>query len=140
MTESSEPARPDADEESRLLPPAVRHAVDAALDKQAMDVVALDLREAQAFTDYFVLCSGRTPRHVRAIVDAIEERLRDSGMTRAHTEGYAHAAWVLIDCFDCVIHVFAEDTRRFYDLERLWGSARRFEYATPPPPDRVGDR
>lgn len=113
------------------LPPTVRLAVEATLDKKALDVVVLDLRTSDAFTDYFVLCSGRTTRQVRAIVDEVEQRLRVAGLRPSHKEGYEHAEWVLVDCFDCVIHVFTEETRRFYDLERLWGSAERLEFASP---------
>ncbi len=113
------------------LPPTVRLAVDAALDKKALDVIVLDLRASQAFTDYFVLCSGRTARQVRAIVDEVEERLRSADSRPSHIEGYENAEWVLVDCFDCVIHAFTEETRRFYDLERLWGSAERLEFASP---------
>ena len=107
------------------LPPAIQHAVAAALDKKASDVVVLDLREAGAFTDYFVICSGQNPRQVKAIADNIEEALAAERIDPASVEGYAHAGWVLIDCFDFVIHVFNRETRLFYALDRLWGSAPR---------------
>ena len=113
---------------NNTLPETVRLAATAAQDKKAFDIVVLDLRAPGAFTDHFVLCSGRSPRQVKAIVDAISERLRDEGKRPSLVEGYDHAEWVLIDCFDVVIHVFTDDTRRFYDLERLWGSAKRIEY------------
>ena len=78
---------------------------------------------SDAFTDYFLVCSGRTVRQVKAIVDEIEKQLRSVGTRPSHVEGYQNAQWVLLDCFDFVVHVFTQDMRRFYDLERLWGSA-----------------
>jgi ribosome-associated protein len=107
----------------RALPTAVAQALNAALDKKALDVVVLDLRHSDAFTDYFLVCSGRTVRQVKAIVDEIEKQLRSVGTRPSHVEGYQNAQWVLLDCFDFVVHVFTQDMRRFYDLERLWGSA-----------------
>ena len=109
------------------LPNPVRQAGEAALEKKALDVVALDLTTSSAFTDHFVLCSGQTGRQVKAIVDAIIKRLRENGSRPSHVEGYELGEWILIDYFDFVIHVFTQETRRFYDLERLWGSAERFE-------------
>ena len=116
------------------LPDALRAAIDAAKDKKALDVVVLDLRGSGAFTDYFVLCSGQSTRQVKAIVDGIQQRLRALDARPSHVEGYGHAEWVLLDCFDFIIHVFTGDTRRFYDLERLWGSARRIEVREPASP------
>jgi len=111
------------------LPIPVRRAVEAALEKKALDVVVLDLKKSGAFTDHFALCSGRTGRQVKAIVDEIIKKLRENGSRPSHVEGYDLGEWVLIDCFDFVVHVFTQDTRRFYDLERLWGSAERFEFS-----------
>ncbi len=113
---------------STTLPETVRLAAATAHDKKAFDIVVLDLRARGAFTDHFVLCSGRSTRQVKAIVDAITERLRDAGRRPSLVEGYDRAEWVLIDCFDAVIHVFTDERRRFYDLERLWGSAERIAY------------
>ena len=123
--------RDRADTSSAELPEALQAAVTAAQGKKALDIVVLDLRASGAFTDYFVLCSGRSTRQVKAVVNAIEEQLRALDARPSHVEGYQHAEWVLIDCFEFVIHVFTKDTRRFYDLERLWGSARRVELGEP---------
>lgn len=109
------------------LPEPIPQIVGAMEDKKALDVVVLDLRASGAFTDYFVVGSGRTTRQVQAIVDEIAKRLRSIGMRPTHVEGYAHAQWVLMDCFDVIVHVFTRDTRALYDLERLWGSATRIE-------------
>ena len=113
--------------ETASLPNPVRQAVEAALEKKALDVVVLDLMKSAAFTDHFVLCSGQTGRQVKAIVDAIIKRLRENGSRPSHVEGYELGEWVLVDYFDFVVHVFTQETRRFYDLERLWGSAERCE-------------
>lgn len=109
------------------LPDEILEAGRAAYSKKATDVVVLDLRKAGAFTDYFVLCTGQNPRQVKAIVDAIEEALRVQRLRSTLVEGYDHAEWVLVDYFTFIVHVFTRDTRLFYSLERLWGSAERIE-------------
>ena len=80
-----------------------------------------------AFTDYFVLCSGTNPRQVQAIADEVELRLKAANLRPAHVEGYKQAEWVLLDYVDFVVHVFSEKARKFYDLERLWKTAKRLE-------------
>jgi ribosome-associated protein len=80
-----------------------------------------------AFTDYFVLCSGTNPRQIQAIADEVELRLKGTGLRPTHIEGYNQAEWVLIDYVDFVVHVFSEKARKFYDLERLWKTARKLE-------------
>ena len=107
------------------LPTDIAAAAKAAADKKATAMVALDLRKAQAFTDHFFICTGQNARQVTAIADAIEEALAGLGLTPAHVEGYAGADWILLDYFTFVVHVFSPELRRFYDLERLWGSAER---------------
>jgi ribosome-associated protein len=105
------------------LPEQVLAAVTAAADRKAEDVVVLDLRGADGFTDYFVICTGQNPRQIKAIADAVEEALRRDHVKPAHIEGYGHAEWVLLDYFDFIVHVFGKETRAFYGLERLWGNA-----------------
>lgn len=107
------------------VPVELRLALRAALEKKASDVTLLDLRKKAAFTDFFAICSGQTTRQVKAIVDAIELTLGRAGVRPLHIEGYERAEWVLIDAFDFVVHVFTPDTREFYALERLWGSAEQ---------------
>jgi ribosome-associated protein len=109
------------------LPEQVRVAIRAVHDKKGSQVVVLDLRPSAGFTDYFVLCSGQNVRQVQAIADAIKEALGKTGVKPSHVEGYSRAEWVLVDYFDFIVHVFAPETRAFYDLERLWGSAERIE-------------
>ena len=109
------------------LPAQVDRALKAADGKQAVDLVVLDLRKAAGFTDFFVICSGTNSRQVRAIADGVMETLAADGTKPAHLEGYDRSEWVLIDYFDFIVHVFSPDTRLFYGLERLWGSAERIE-------------
>jgi ribosome-associated protein len=106
-------------------PEPICRAVQAARDKKALDLVLLDLRARVAFTDYFLLCTGTSTRQVQAIADAVEEQLGRMGFAPVHVEGYESAEWVLIDCLDFVVHIFSERARAYYDLERLWRSARR---------------
>ena len=114
----------------------VTKAVQAALDKKALEVVVLDLRGTPAFTDFFVLCSGQTHRQVKAIADNVEEVLKTAGIRPAHIEGYERAEWILMDYFTFIVHVFTPQTREFYSLERLWGAAERVEMRDPPTPAR----
>ena len=120
-------AKTDRRRKSAGLPRPIELAIRAAEDKKAEDIAVLDLRKAAGFTDHFVICSGTNARQVRAIADAIVEALADHGKP-AHVEGYNRSdrsGWILIDYFDFIVHVFARETRLFYDLERLWGSAER---------------
>jgi ribosome-associated protein len=110
----------------------VARAVRAALDKKAVDVVVLDLRQTAAFTDFFLLCSGQNQRQVKAIADAVEEALRAAKVRPAHIEGYDRAEWILMDFFSFIVHVFTPQTRAFYALERLWGDAERMEVSNEP--------
>jgi ribosome-associated protein len=106
-------------------------AARAAYEKKATGVVALDLRGAQAFTDFFFICTGQNARQVKAIADAIEAALANEGHKAAHVEGYDRANWILLDYFTFIVHVFAPEAREFYDIERLWGSAGRVEMPDP---------
>ena len=103
----------------------VLEAVEAAREKKAQDIFVLELKEIADFTDYFLVCNGTSSRQVQAISDEIERRLRRSGLRPAHVEGYNHAEWVLLDYVDFVVHIFSEQARGFYDLERLWRTGRR---------------
>ena len=115
---------------NKALAQQVNEAILACQDKQAEQVTILELeKESGAFTDYFVMCSGSNPRQVQAIADAVDERLERLGQRAAHTEGYKQAEWVLLDYVDFVVHIFSEKARQFYDLERLWKTAKRLEPA-----------
>src|SRR5881227_856061 len=104
----------------------VSDAISACLDKKAEDLTLLELEQGTgAFTDYFVICSGTNPRQVQAISDEVELRLKRAGLYPNNIEGHKQAEWVLIDYVDFVVHIFSESARRYYDLERLWKSAKK---------------
>lgn len=109
------------------LPAQVKLATQAAFDKKAVDLVALDLRKASSFTDFFVICTGLNARQVHAIADGVQDALRKQGVRPALVEGYDRGEWVLIDFFDFIVHVFTPSTREFYGLERLWADAERVD-------------
>lgn len=113
------------------LPAELTLAATVAHDKKAADVVVLDLRAVQAFTDFFFICTGQNARQVKAIADAIETALAKDGHEPAHVEGYDRANWILLDYFTFIVHVFAPEARAFYDIERLWGSAERVTVPDP---------
>ncbi len=103
----------------------VSAAIAAAEAKKASDLSVLELDKASSgFTDYFVICSGSNPRQIQAISDEVEQRLRKAGLHPTHVEGYRQADWVLLDYVDFVVHIFSEKARNYYDLERLWKSAK----------------
>ncbi len=105
----------------------VAAAIQACLDKKAEELSILEMEKGSSFTDYFVLCSGTNPRQVQAIADEVELRLKKAGLQPAHVEGYKQAEWILVDYVDFIVHVFSEKARKFYDLERLWKTAKRLE-------------
>jgi ribosome-associated protein len=105
-------------------------ALAAAAEKKAIDIVVLDLREIASFTDYFIIASGTNERQVQAISDEVVETLKKAGEPVLRVEGYKTAEWILLDCGDFVVHIFAEQARKFYDLERLWRESKRV--ALPP--------
>ena len=100
---------------------------EAADSKKAEDIVVLDVQPFSSVADHFLICSGASDRQVRAIVDAIEAQLAQNGEKPLAVEGYQKGTWVLIDCADLIIHVFDDEMRRFYNLERLWYRAARLE-------------
>jgi ribosome-associated protein len=101
-------------------------AVQACEEKKGEEISILEMdKNSSAFTDYFVICSGKNPRQIQAIADEVELRLKREGVRANQVEGYNQADWVLIDYVDFVVHVFSEASRKFYDLERLWKSARK---------------
>jgi ribosome-associated protein len=108
----------------------VSEAIAACLDKKAEELTILELEKGSgAFTDYFVICSGTNPRQIQAIADEVELRLKRAGLYPLNVEGYRQAEWILLDYADFVVHIFAEKARRYYELERLWKSAKRLEPA-----------
>ena len=106
----------------------VARAVKAVESKKADDVVILEMDQTSgAFTDYFIVCSGTNPRQIQAVSDEVQKELEQEGQRPASVEGYKQAEWVLLDYVDFVVHIFSEQARKFYDLERLWKSASRLK-------------
>lgn len=102
----------------------VREAIEAAHDKKALDLEVLHVSDLTSLADYFMICSGSTERQTGAIADSIEERLREKLDTRPRLlEGMSPGRWILMDYGDFIVHIFTEETRRFYALDRLWGDA-----------------
>ncbi len=100
----------------------------AASDKKARDIVVMDMQGLMSSTDYFVICSANTATQVRAIADNIEEAMDAAGIVFNHKEGYREGEWVLLDYGDVVAHIFMQDAREYYALERLWGDAALTPY------------
>ena len=106
------------------LPQSVRLAVEAAQTKKAGGITVLDLHGLGAFTDYFVICTGYSTPQIKAICDEVEEMLyRELKRVPEHREGHRSAEWALLDFGGLIVHVFGEQARHFYDLERLWRQA-----------------
>jgi ribosome-associated protein len=105
----------------------VRRAAEAALSKKAYDLIALDLRDLDGVSDYFFICSAGSDVQVKAVAEAVEEKLREVGARPWHVEGLEGRRWVLLDYVEMVVHVFHEKTREYYMLDRLWGDARSIE-------------
>ncbi|HXJ16491.1 MAG TPA: ribosome silencing factor [Candidatus Polarisedimenticolia bacterium] len=119
------------------LRPEIRWAVEAAQEKQAVDITVLKLPGAGAFAEYFLLCSGRSQPQIQAIGEAIEERLERQNVRLAHREGKSGAEWVLLDYGSFVVHIFSERARQYYDLERLWRTAERLDFPAPERPSEA---
>ncbi len=100
----------------------------AASDKKARDIVTMRMTELTTATDYFVICSANTATQVRAIADNIEDELAKEEKVLLHKEGYREGEWVLLDYGECVAHVFMQESREFYALERLWSNAELTPY------------
>jgi ribosome-associated protein len=114
----------------------VRLAVEAAQDKQALDITVLNLRDSGAFADYFLLCSGSSGPQIQAIGEAVEERLHRNGRRVAHREGRGGGEWYLLDYGFLIVHIFSERARQYYDLERLWRNAERIDVKEETHPER----
>jgi len=118
------------------LPPGVRLAVEAAQNKKASGITVLDLSKLGTFTEYFVICTGFSAPQVQAICSEVEEQLyKELRRSPEHREGHASANWALLDFGGFILHVFSQQARRYYDLERLWRSVPKLEI--PDSPDSV---
>ncbi|OGW75008.1 MAG: ribosome silencing factor [Omnitrophica bacterium RBG_13_46_9] len=103
----------------------------AALDKKAEDIVIMDMRAVSNIADYFVVCSASSSKRVQAISEGIEDALLGKGIDYWHIEGRREALWVLIDYGDVIAHIFHENVRGFYNLERLWQDAPKEYFVAP---------
>jgi ribosome-associated protein len=103
----------------------------ALLDRKAIDLVILEVKDLSSFTDYFLICSGNSDRQVQAIASHIEEKLGKEGIHPLGIEGKREGRWTLLDYGDVVVHIFFQPVREFYDLERLWSEATRVELPLP---------
>ena len=105
-----------------------RAICSAADEKKARDIVQMDMIGLMSTNDYFVICSANTATQVRAIADNIEEKMEEGGISFLHKEGYREGEWVLLDYGDTVAHIFQQEAREYYALERLWGDAKLTPY------------
>lgn len=101
-------------------------AAEAASERKAIDIVAIDIRKIASFAEFFLVCSGTSTRQVQAIADEVLEQMREKRDARPmHTEGMESGTWVLLDFGDVIVHIFTDEAREFYQLERLWRDAER---------------
>jgi ribosome-associated protein len=128
-----------AQADARLLS-TLKKGVDALLDKKADKLVVLNLQGLTTMSDYFVIATATSTRQAQALADAVREAMKADGRRPSSVEGYDKAAWILLDYGDVVFHVFHDEARRFYGLERLWGDApdatSAILAAGPPPRNR----
>ena len=103
-------------------------AARAAAAKQATDIVVLDVHELIVITDFFVICTASSNRQVKTVIEGIEDSIRELGEKPTRREGEDEAGWWLLDYVDVVVHVFGEEERAYYDLERLWRDAPRLDW------------
>ena len=104
-------------------------AVKALDDKKGVDITLLEIAQVTTLADHFLICTGTSNTHVKSLCDAVEEALDQAGEPALRREGHRSGTWVLLDYGCLVVHVFTEETRQFYDLERLWGDAKRVDIA-----------
>ena len=102
-----------------------RICAKVALDAKAEDLVVLDVKGISSFTDYFVIMSGRSTRHVQGLAEIIEGEMHSKRINTSHAEGLEEGMWVLLDFGDVVVHIFYHEQRKFYDLEGLWHDAKQ---------------
>lgn len=114
---------------TETLRPELRWAIEAAQEKNAGAVTLLDMSGLGSFTDAFLLCTGFSTPQVQAICDGIEQKLKEHGIRPEHREGRAGAEWLLLDYGSFIVHIFSERLRSYYDLERLWRTARRSDFS-----------
>lgn len=105
----------------------VRKVVDALEDKKAEDVTVIDIREISTIADYFVIASGSNANQLIAMEDAVDEAMYKNGVHQKQVEGSNNSTWILMDYQDIIVHIFSEEDRHFYDLERMWRDGKIIE-------------
>ncbi len=104
-----------------------RLAVKALLKLKGLDVSVIKIRDISSIADYFVIATGTSNTHVRSLADEVEYRLDNEGISASHIEGYRSDSWILLDYVDVVVHVFSDEGRKYYDLERLWQDGEKID-------------
>ena len=128
MTKPIDPKKKADLKKQTELKQQVSQAIAACQDKKAEEITVLEMEAGSgAFTDYFVVCSGSNAKQIQSIADAVEDRLEAVGHRPVNKEGYKQAEWVLLDYLNFVVHIFTDKARKYYDLERLWKTAKRLE-------------
>jgi ribosome-associated protein len=126
-TKSARPAAASLSASGSAALDFARQAASLAADTRCHGVVLLDVSTLSPITDYFVIATGTSGRQMRAVADQLIDAGKEVGYKAAHVDGYDSAAWILVDFVDVVVHVFSQDARHYYDLENLWGDARKIE-------------
>jgi ribosome-associated protein len=112
---------------------------EAADEIKAQDIVVLDVRELTTLADYFVMCSGTSTTHIQSIAQGVREKLRERAGLRAKPEGDSASLWIIMDYGDVILHIFDQETREFYDLERLWADAKASKFEPRPQTNDEGE-
>lgn len=105
----------------------INHIGELLLDKQAEDIIVLDVKKLTSVTDFVIICTSKSTTQSKAIIDHVRQEMKDSEAIPLSIEGYENLNWVLMDYANVVIHVFLPEYREFYDLERLWGDAESYK-------------
>ncbi|HEY0075299.1 MAG TPA: ribosome silencing factor [Abditibacteriaceae bacterium] len=112
---------------------------EAADEIKAQEIVVLDVRGLTTLADYFVMCSGTSTTHIQSIAQGVRDRLRERAGERAKPEGDSASLWIIMDYGDVILHIFDQETREFYDLERLWADAKVSSYEPKPQTDNSNE-
>jgi len=130
MTQGTKPQSTNTQSPSTQTKTLTTVIAQAALNRKALDIVGLDTRAVTSFADEFIIATGTSNRHVCAVADSIVEEAKAFGRTPDGKEGYAEGRWVLLDFGDVIVHIFQDEARKFYDLERLWSEATALDFAS----------
>lgn len=110
----------------------IEKIIELIYDKKAENILLLDLKKRSPITDYFVICTAQSPLHAQAIADELRGKLKNTKNHPHHIEGYDNGQWVIVDCWDFIVHIFLSEVRQYYGLERLWGDAPQRSYHDQP--------